>query len=211
MSLFEPGKVIKLTDYIEYVRQQNDSVLGYYKVPEDTIRDHFKSLSGLGEGIYSVRVYLNDDSEGLGIRGNTLSSGVAAEENSGNADSALENHRAELHAGLTNFSAEAHKLIAKPQDIIARREDHMSFLGAQCKGGIITAAWYDTVGPDRTLGMSMLVFLLYALGIINAEFDSVLRVVTRNHMPNKEGFPKFNPEKFNQQIINSHLNSILSK
>jgi hypothetical protein len=147
---------------------------GYRLVLPATIGKYFEHARGIGTDLYVVKHYTT--------KGSTeLTRGYVPTGNIQNATE-LRQRQKELTSRLDSDRNTAMLGIQAVTDVYQNRKSEYSTVFVKCKDGVIGCGWYDHANTKKK-GLKLAAFLLYALGIINAENDPTLWEATYRYLP----------------------------
>lgn len=147
---------------------------GYRLVLPTTIGRYFEHARGIGTDLYVVKHYTAKGSSEL-TRGYVPTGSIQ------NATE-LRQRQKELTSRLDSDRNAAMLSINAVADVYQNRTSEYSTVFVKCKDGVIGCGWYDHANTKRK-GLRLAAFLLYALGIINAENDPTLWEAAYRYLP----------------------------
>lgn len=157
---------------------------GYALVPTEAIKAFYESLRGIGPDLYVVAHFSRSEEE---TPPTVLMRGwVPPLPGYKNGDiETLQQKQTLLLEYLTATvqSGEVTAALKRPSDIYQRQIQHgYNLVFLCCKDGYIGCGWYDHAHTPQK-GGRLAAFLLYALGLLNADQDPVLWSAAYRYLP----------------------------
>lgn len=172
------GNIYNLEDF------RKNSVLkqegGYNLVPAEMIKGFFESQRGSGPDLFVVVHYPN------GKDAHTLMRGwipPTPEKESDYPVSALADRQALLLNGLSEHADKARLELKRKSSVYQAQLSHgYNVLLLRSRDGVIGCGWYDNAHTEYK-GFRLAAFMLYALGILNADRDPVFGDAAYRYLP----------------------------